>query len=188
MGNTVSNVTFGKPQKTGAVYWAPSGTTLPSDASTALGTDFVCLGYVSEDGVVNSNSPSSDAVKAWGGDRVLTVSADKPDEWKLTLIEALNANVLKAVYGDDNVTGDLANGITVRANSDPNESAVWVIDMLQRDNTKKRVVIPVGTVTALEDITYKDSEAVGYGITISAAPGDDSFDYDTHKEYIVAAS
>lgn len=187
MPNTVSNVTFGKPQKTGAVYWAPSGTTLPADASTALGSSFTCLGYVSEDGVTNSNSPSSDSVKAWGGDKVLTVSADKPDEWKLKLIEALNVNVLKAVYGDGNVSGELDTGITVRANSDPNESAVWVIDMLQRNNTKKRIVIPVGTVTALEDITYKDSDAVGYGITVSAAPGDESFDYDTHKEYIVAA-
>lgn len=118
---------------------------------------------------------------------MLTVSADKPDEWKLKLIEALNVNVLKAVYGDGNVSGELDTGITVRANSDPNESAVWVIDMLQRNNTKKRIVIPVGTVTALEDITYKDSDAVGYGITVSAAPGDESFDYDTHKEYIVAA-
>jgi len=187
MPNTVSNVTFGKPQKTGAVYWAPSGTALPTDASTALGSSFTCLGYVSEDGVTNSNSPSSDSVKAWGGDKVLTVSADKPDEWKLKLIEALNVNVLKAVYGDGNVSGELGTGITVRANSDPNESSVWVIDMLQRNNTKKRIVIPVGTVTALEDITYKDSDAVGYGITVSAAPGDESFDYDTHKEYIVAA-
>lgn len=187
MPNTVSNVTYGKPKKTGAVYWAPTGSTLPTDASTALDAAFVCLGYVSEDGVTNSNSPSSDAIKAWGGDKVLDVTSDKPDEWKLTLIEALNVDVLKAIYGSQNVTGTLNDGITVRANSDPNEAACWVIDMIQRNNTMKRVVIPVGTITSLEDISYKDAEAVAYGITISASPGGASFDYDTHKEYIATA-
>lgn len=187
MPNTVSNVTYGKPKKAGAVYWAPTGSTLPTDASTALDAAFVCLGYVSEDGVTNSNSPSSDAIKAWGGDKVLDVTSDKPDEWKLTLIEALNVDVLKAIYGSQNVAGTLRDGITVRANSDPNEAACWVIDMIQRNNTMKRVVIPAGTITSLEDISYKDAEAVSYGITISAAPGGEAFGYDTHKEYIVAA-
>jgi hypothetical protein len=51
----------------------------------------------------------------------------------------------------------------------------------------KRVVIPAGTITNLEDISYKDADAVAYGITISASPGDESFGYDTHKEYIATA-
>lgn len=187
MSNTVSNVTYGKPKKTGAVYWAPSGTTLPTDASTSLDAAFVCLGYVSEDGVTNSNSPSSESIKAWGGDSVMTVSSDKADEWSLSLIEALNVDVLKAIYGPQNVSGTLRDGIVVRANSDPNEAACWVIDMLQRNNTMKRVVIPAGTITNLEDISYKDADAVAYGITISASPGDESFGYDTHKEYIATA-
>ena len=185
--STVTNVSVGKPKIGGAIFRAPLGTTLPTDAVTALGNAFVEMGYVSEDGVTNSNSPSSDAIKAWGGDKVLDVTSDKPDEWKLTLIEALNVDVLKAIYGSQNVTGTLRDGIIVRANSDPNEAACWVIDMIQRNNTMKRVVIPVGTITNLEDISYKDAEAVAYGITISASPGGASFDYDTHKEYIAAA-
>ena len=41
--NTAANVTAGKPKIGGAIYRAPSGTTLPNDATTALGshrTDF----------------------------------------------------------------------------------------------------------------------------------------------------
>ena len=43
-----SNVTTGKPKKGGAIFRAPAGTTLPTDATTALNEKFVCLGYCGE--------------------------------------------------------------------------------------------------------------------------------------------
>ena len=69
-----ANVNAGKPAATGAIFVAPLGTTLPTDATTAKNGAFVELGYVSEDGVTNSNSTNSADIKAWGGDTNTTDS------------------------------------------------------------------------------------------------------------------
>ena len=179
-------VSTGKPKATGAVYRAPLGTALPTDASTSLAAAFEELGFVSEDGVSNNNSPDSDTVKDWGGQTVLVLQNEKPDEWKLTLIEALNPNVLKTVYGDSKVTyNEGAGTITVQATADQLADKIYVIDMVMKGGALKRVVIPVGSISEVGEVVYKADEAVGYEITIAALPDSSSV---THYEYIKLAS
>lgn len=188
MANNSTYVTFGKPKVSGAAYVAPAGTALPTSASTELGEAFVSLGYISEDGLKNSNTPSTENVKAWGGDIVATAQTEKVDTFQLKLIEALNVDVLKTVYNEANVSGAIATGVTVRANSAEPEARVWVFDTVLTGGVLKRIVIPNGKITDLGEIAYKDNEAVGYDVTITAMPGDENFDYDTHKEYLVKPS
>ena len=181
---TVSNVSVGKPNVSGAIFRAPLNTTLPTASDTALDAAFVQLGYVSEDGVTNTNSPESDKIKAWGGDTVLVVQTEKADTFQLTLIESLNSDVLKAVYGSTNVTGTLATGLSIEANSEEAEEASWVIDMILRNGVAKRIVIPDAQISEVGDIVYKDDEAIGYEITIDAMPDASG---NTHYEYIKSA-
>lgn len=160
--NNANNVTAGKPKIGGAVYRAPKGTTLPTDATSALAAEFKCLGYCSEDGLSNGNDRSNSNVAAWGGDVVLNMTNAGSDTFTLTLIETLNEEVLKTVYGSD-------------------EESVYVFELILKDGALKRIVVPCASVTALGEIKYIDTDAVGYNITLTAVNDSKG---NSHYEYI----
>lgn len=177
-----SNVTVAKAAVAGAIYRAPIGTTLPTDAKTALGSAFICMGYASDAGLVNASSQESEDIRAWGGDIVLTPVTGRNDTFKVTLIEAKNKDVLQVVHGDGNVSVNATSGmVSVAVKAEEQENFVWAVDMILSGGALKRIVIPKGKVTEVGDVTYKDDEAVGYEITITASP-DSSGVY--HYEYI----
>lgn len=180
-----SNVSVGKPKLSGAIYRAALGTSLPTSAAATLDAGFKAMGYISADGVTNSSNLSVSNIKAWGGDTVIVSQTDRADTFKFTMIESLNADVLKAVYGADNVSGALATGITVESNAEVQPEASWVIDMVLNGNTAKRIVIPNAVISGFDDVVYKDDTAIGYGITLTALPDTSG---NSHYEYIKAAS
>lgn len=179
--NNSLNVNAGKPKKGGAVFRAPVGTTLPESVSATLAEAFKNLGFISEDGVVNSNSPSNTSVKEWGGATVLDIQTDKPDTFKMAFLESTNLEVLKTIYGDANVTGDLSTGAKVEVTTDEPPVQSLVIDMVLKNDGAKRVVLPRCKVTSVSDITYAGKDAVKYEVTLSCYPDDDG---NTHIEYI----
>lgn len=178
MANTTAYVSAGKG---GKAYIADYGSTLPGNATDDMSdfTDFADLGYISEDGVTNSNTPESEAIKAWGGDIVLTPITGKVDTFQATFIESLNVDVLKMVYGDDNVSGDLTNGITLTATTSDLDAKSFVFETIMTGGITKRIVIPYGKVTEIGDIVYVDNNAAGYPVTITAL----AIDGETHYEY-----
>lgn len=185
MANTASNVSAGKPKSTGAIWVAPKGTDLPVSTGEELNAAFKCLGYVSDAGVVNSTALTVNKIKAWGGDTVLVILASKEDTYKFTLIEAKNIEVVKFVYGADNVSGTLETGMTIVANNQPMDEVSLVIDMIMSDNTAKRVVIPTASISNVGDITYSDGGAIGYETTLDCIPDSDG---NTHYEYVLKST
>lgn len=89
--------------------------------------------------------------------------------------------MLKAVYGEKNVSGTLEAGIKVKANNDEMEESAWVFDMILKGGILKRIVVPSAKVTEVGDITYTDEDAIGYETTITAMPDSEG---NTHYEYL----
>lgn len=183
MPNTAnaSHVSVGKPKVAGAIYRAPAGTALPTDATTTLAEAFETLGYISEDGLKNKNTNSSVDIKDWSGVTVQTVADEHEDEFTFTMLEVLNVLVLKTVFGSNNVYGTLETGIKIRANSSEPEEAVYVAEILMNTGAIKRIVIPRGKISEIGEVTYKRNEAIGYAATLKALANADG---DTHIEYI----
>lgn len=169
MSNT-ANVLAGKPLATGGVLVAPLGTALPSDATTALDAAFKSAGYVGEDGLTEATERSTEKIKAWGGDTVKIVQTDFAVTYTFTFLETLNADVLKTIYGDANVTTTAATPgagtlHAVKVVGDPLPAKTFVFDMKDGD-ARIRIVVPNAQVTELGEITYSDESVVGYQVTV----------------------
>ncbi len=168
MAQTATNVAAAKPAVGGALSVAATTATLPTDATTAL-VGFTGLGYISEDGITESITRESEDIKAFGGDVVLSTQTEFSNTFQLTLIEVLNVDVLKEVFGSSNVSGALGTGITVNVNSAELTERAWVFDLIVR-GAVERLVIPNGKITEVGETTYSDSDVIGYDITITAFP------------------
>jgi len=183
MANIAKNVSFGKPKATGAVFVAPAGTTLPTNATSSLNVAFKNLGYVSEDGVVNGVETDTESINAWGGDLVLSAQTTWGEMFTTNLIET-NEDVLKTIYGSGNVTVDGSGNITLKVNSTVLPAVVVVFEIVMTGGRVKRIVLGNAQIVDRSgEITYVDGEAVTYPAVFNAYPDTDG---DTHKEYITA--
>lgn len=183
-GNKTKNVSTGKPLASGALWVAPLGTALPTDAVTPLGEEFEHLGYVSSDGLTDTPERETEDMQAWGGDTVLNVTTSYSETFTYTLIEAMRVSVLKHVYGDDAVTGTLDTGIKIEKSSKELPHKVFVADIAMQGEVIRRIVVADGKVTEVGEISYKDDELIGYETTLKAYP--DSKGVTSH-EYIAKA-
>lgn len=183
--NDSSNVSFGKPKATGAVFVAPAGTTLPTNATTALAAAYKGLGYVSEDGLVNSTEADTENVHAWGGDQVLVGQTTFGETFTVNLIET-NEETLKVYYGEDNVTVDGSGNITVKQTSAELPEVVVVFELVLTGGRIKRIVVPKARIADRSgEITYVDGEPIAYPAVFTAFPDTDG---STHTEYIAVVS
>ena len=179
--NDANKVSFGKPKSTGAVFVAPAGTPVPTNAHVALNAAFEGLGYVSEDGLVNSVEADTENVNAWGGDLVLVGQTAFTEMFTVNLIET-NAEALKLYYGAANVVVEANGSITVSQTSEMLPNVVIVFELVMTGGRIKRIVIANGQIADRSgEITYVDGEAITYPAVFVAYPDANG---ETHVEYI----
>jgi hypothetical protein len=150
---------------TGAIYIAPSGTTLPTDATSALDAAFEELGFMDESGVVETQGESITNIKAWQNSAVVRKILTEHDlTYAFTALET-NPVVLDAYYG--NYTDGPDGVVEIRGEVAPN--VCWVIDVIDGDE-ETRIVVPDGQITQRGAVTYGATDAVKYPMTLTAFP------------------
>jgi len=171
MANSAANVVAGVPLATGGILIGDLTAAEPSTAVSAL-TGFTAAGYIGEDGVTETNERSTDRIRAWGGDTVKVVQTEHNVSYQFTFLETLNADVLKAVYGEDNVTTTAAtistgtlHEVAINSATLPHQSYVFEV---KDGDAKIRIYVPDGQITEVGDVTYSDSEVIGYQVTVEA--------------------
>lgn len=174
MANTASNVLVGQPLVTGGLSISldlvPEAS-YPVDATAPIQGMESC-GYIGEDGVTESNGRDTEQIKAWGGSTVRRVQTDHSIQYKFVFLESKNAVVLKAVYGEENVTVvegvDAASGlITIKKNAKtlPHMS----LDMNMLDGaTRIRNFVPDGQIVETGDVVWVHSDVIKYEVTVEA--------------------
>jgi hypothetical protein len=182
MANDATNVSTGKGKYGGYAFIAPAGTALPTDATTALANTYLVLGYISEDGITNATERESQDIKDMNGDTVLTIQDGHSETWQASFIESLNVNVLKMVYGDENVT-ETNDATTINVDGKELPEKVFVFELVMQNGKAKRIVLPRGKVSEVGDIVYRAGDAIGYDVTIAALPDASG---KKHIEYIGA--
>ena len=171
---TSANVISGKPLVTGGVLWAPPGTAVPTDPTTALAAAYQALGYAHKDGLKGSEKKDSTAIQDWGGLTVAVLTTGFTDTFKFGFLEFLNPLVATTIYGAANVTATPAtatkgNQLKVAVNGAESPHGVWVFEM-GTGIAKARITVPDGQVTELEDTDYKSDDLVGRKVTLTAFP------------------
>lgn len=177
MVNTVANVAAGKPLASGGIYLAPIGSTAPTSVTAALDAAYKSAGYIGEDGVTEGGERSTSKIKAWGGDVVKVVQDEHSLTYTFRFIEAMNGDVLSAVYGEANVTTTAATASTgtiheVKVTGESLPHFQIVFEIKDGDN-RIRISAEDVQITEVGEITYSDGDVIGYEVTIECfADGD----------------
>lgn len=174
MVNTASNVSVGKPgsaQSGGGIWIAPLGTPLPTNTTSPLDPAFKHAGFITQEGLANSNSRETTTIKDWNGDTVLTVVTGRDETYKFVFLET-NEETLKAYFGSANVTKDPITGQLDVIHAIHDDHFVWLAQLIRSDGRIQREIVADASVTETDDITYQPGEAISYGVTLGANVSD----------------
>lgn len=188
-----AKIAVGAPKIGGAIFRAPLGTALPTDVSTALNAAFVNQGYVSSDGFTRTIDKAYAAVTAWGGDEVAKNRTEHSVGAKFTLLQTLDSDVLKTVFGDDAVTVTAATPTTgeliaVAYDGAEQAKSEWVVE-LAYNGRLRRIVFPNAQLTTESfEQTFTDEDVAGFPVELTIyKDGSGKYFYDYTDDGVTSA-
>lgn len=163
---------------TGGVLFADRTAAFPTDADEEIDGAWVKGGYIGEDGVTRTTDASDDKIKAWGGDTVKIVRTEHSITYTFQFLESANAEVLKLIHGEDNVsvtapTSSTRGKVEIKHTAKIPPRKGFVLDMAD-DEITLREVIKDGQITTSGDAVFVHSDVIRYEVTIEAFPDADA--------------
>lgn len=143
---------------TGAVAVAPVGTTLPTDAKSALANTWDDSGYISEDGLSVTITRSTTPIRDWSKNAVRNLLTEYAGSISLSFLQ-IDEFAAKRMFGASNVNVTAATSsagqqikISIGAELPPIEA--WCFSM-KDGNARIRVLVPCGQMTDVNQIDFK---------------------------------
>lgn len=159
MANDASNVSVAGD---GLVAYGALTATAPTGLG-ALPVGFEDVGYISEDGIVESTEQSVEKIKAWQRNAHVRSTVTEGESTRtFTMIETKKETVELAFGITVDVDGSYVKNPGVER---PHQS--FILDVIDGDRIE-REYIPDGQVTELSEITKRNGEPVGYEVTVTA--------------------
>ena len=171
MAIDATKVLVGAPDQsstTGAVLYAPIGTTLPTDATTAA-SGFTSGGYVSEDGLTLSASFNTTDIKDWSKSTIRTLLDEFTGEVTFSFVQT-DYESLCAIFGSSYVQKN-NNLITIKIGAHMAPAMSYVFNM-KDGNNKMRVCLPNAQPVLNGDLTFVAGDAINWPVKLSCGADD----------------
>ncbi len=169
--NTGVSVAASKPKVGGGMYYAPLGTVLPTDGSTALSASFKALGPISEDGVTPTRETNIEKIKEWDGSTLASLLSDESRSFEVVLYGVHDSDVNAYLFGA-NATVTAATVSTGKKTAILDKggkpaNAVLVFEMVHGAG-KHRAIVPVADAVITAEAPWGTSGLKAYTLTIEA--------------------
>jgi hypothetical protein len=170
MANNASKVLVGKPLVSGGIFAAPVGSTMPTDATTALDAAFESVGYITDAGLTKTTKRDIVTIYGWGGDIIAMPQKTFTQDFKFAMAEYLNALPASLLYGESNVVAGTGTGEDTLAVTVTAEDAVhhaWVFEIKQGTG-RLRIAVADAMISATADVVFKDDDVAWQEVTITS--------------------
>lgn len=181
-----NEVTVGAAAATGAIFVAPQGTALPTDATTQLTAEYTLLGFTSDAGVQVSESSSNQSIRAWEARaEVYNVRTEYTESVSFMPIQC-NADVAKLMWGNDAVIVNADGSFTAKHHGGEIDPVAIVIETTPRENIVKRYC---GTFQLTERgaSTMDGTQVDGRQLTFNAIADEEGYTMYEHTAFIADA-
>lgn len=168
---TTPNFSQVRAALTGSIKYAPLGTAVPTDVTTAWNAAWIDLGAIDDKGVTSSHKKSMNKVMAWQS--TMPVRQLKKEDDRIYKLNAIQLNWATLALWSDAGATTLSGGVyslTVPANAFPGE---YMFGIEWHDGTYVyREFTQRGVFTDAGDITYEKGSPVLSGLTYETLPID----------------